>query len=178
MLGLFRRDDKGALAAKRLYDAIVAQARSPVFHRSLKVPDTIDGRFDLLVLHLYLALDRLKAAGGKGSDLAQALTTMTFAGFDGALRDLGVSDVGLARKLKAMANAYYGRLEAYSEAGDSEEHLAAAVLRNIYRGDEARGREAARLARYVAAVRKRFRAEDVTAELLEGSLDFGPPPEE
>jgi cytochrome b pre-mRNA-processing protein 3 len=178
MLRLFRRDDKGAVAAKRLYDAVVAQARSPVFHRSLNVPDTIDGRFDLLVLHLYLVLDRLTREGGKASDLAQALTTMTFAGFDGALRDLGVSDVGLARKLKAMANAYYGRFEAYSAAGDSEEHLAATVLRNIYRGDETRAPEAARLARYVAGVRKRLRTEEATAKLVEGNPEFGPPPEE
>ncbi len=177
MLGLFRRDDKGAMAAKGLYDAIVGQARSPVFYRALKVPDTIDGRFDLLVLHLYLVLDRLKAMG-KGSELAQALTTMTFGGFDGALRDLGVSDVGLSRKLKAMANAYYGRMEAYSEAGDSHEHLAAAVLRNIYRGDEARSGEAAKLARYVTAVRKRLGDGAAAEKLLKGSPDFGPPPEE
>lgn len=158
-------------AARRLYQAIVARARAAVFHSSFSVPDTIDGRFDLLVLHTFPVMDALKSRGAAGSELGTKLANLIFAGFDDALRELGVGDFGIARRIKAMANAFYGRLEAYG-AASSVDALAVALARNLFRGDAAHSREAAALAHYIHAARDRLRADP--AALLDGAADFGP----
>lgn len=129
---------------------LMAQARSPAFYIWLRVPDTFDGRFDIAVLHAWLVLGRLRLAGA--SHLAQALVDELFTGFDDALREMGASDMSMGRKLKKMADAFYGRLSAYSEAHDADT-LSAAICRNVYRGDEARAAEASALATYVLACR-------------------------
>ncbi len=172
MLGLSRPKKPAVSAVHRLYGTIVAQARTPRFHEIFKVADTIDGRFDLLVLHLSLVLERLKREGRAGADLAEALTTLAFAGFEEALRELGVGDFGMSRRIKAMANAFYGR---YAGAGDDEPALAGALLRNLYRADDRRKEEAALLAHAIVAARRRLSLLD-SAAILNGTLDFGPLP--
>ena len=168
-----RRIDNSVIAARRLYDLLVARARAPVFHAEFLVPDTIDGRFDLVALHAFLILEALKSQGSAGAKLGSQLASMIFAGFDDALRELGVGDFGISRRIKAMANAFYGRLEAYG-ATPSEEALTLALLRNLYRGDVARGREAAALAHYIASARSNLAA--WSPALGEGNMDFGPLP--
>lgn len=171
MLSRFRRKDPAREAADRLHAAVAARSREPVFYTAFAVPDTIDGRFDLLSLHASLVMEALK---GRDPDEAVAtqLVTGIFAGFEDALRDLGVGDFGLSRRIKAMANAFYGRLEAYRAATD-EAAMADALLRNLYRGDEGYLDRAARLARYVMAARTSLAASD----LATGQADFGPPPQ-
>jgi len=101
------------------------------------------------------------------------LASLIFAGFDDALRQLGVSDFGMGRRIKAMANAFYGRLKVYGAASDEGE-LAAALLRNVYRGNESRRSETAALAHYIFGVRQNLR--NHVSLLLEGQADFGPLP--
>jgi cytochrome b pre-mRNA-processing protein 3 len=173
MLRRFFGSDKPAPVARQLYDALVARAREPVFHTRFAVADTIDGRFDLLALHAFALLDALKASGGEGAPLGTALASTIFAGFDDALRELGVGDFGISRRMKSMANAFYGRLEAYGGAA-SEAELAEAIVRNLYRGEVTHGREAAILAHYIMSARESLRAP--TDALLQGSADFGPLP--
>ena len=103
------------------------------------------------------------------------LASVIFAGFDEALRDLGVGDFGLSRRMKAMAGAFYGRLEAYSAAGAAAA-LAPVLIRNLYRGDAARAREAAGLAYYILSARRHLMGR--TAALLQGDVDFGPLPKD
>jgi cytochrome b pre-mRNA-processing protein 3 len=136
--------------ARDICAALMVQARDPAFYVQLQVPDTLDGRFDLAVLHAFLVLERLRSAGQ--SRVAQALVDELFAGFDDALRQLGASDMSMGRKLKKMADAFYGRLSAYSAAHEPDA-LAAAICRNVYRGDEARTFEATRLATYALVCR-------------------------
>jgi len=170
MLPRFRAKLKPAIAAQRLYDQIVSRAREPVFYTGFAVPDTLDGRFDLLCLHAFTVMDALKSAGPAAEKIGTELASLIFAGFDDALRQLGVSDVGMGRRIKAMADAFYGRLKAYGAARDESE-LAAALLRNVYRGDGARQRETAALAHYIFGLRHALR--DQSGLLLEGRSDFG-----
>lgn len=171
MLSRFRREEPLRAAADRLHAAIAARARDPVFYTAFAVPDTIDGRFDLFTLHAFLVTEALRRTDGRGDAIATQLATAIFAGFEDALRDLGVGDFGLSRRIKAMANAFYGRLETYGSAR-GEEAFAAGLVRNLYRGNEEERARAATLARYMIAAQARLAASDVT----QGAADFGPLP--
>jgi cytochrome b pre-mRNA-processing protein 3 len=173
MLGRSRSPDQVVPASRRLHDLLVARARDPVFHTGFAVPDTIDGRFDLLTLHAFLVLDALKSQGDAGGKLGTELASVIFAGFDQALRELGVGDFGISRRMKALAGAFYGRLEAY-RAADSARELTPVLLRNLYRGETARAREAAVLAHYILFDRGHLAGQG--AALLQGDVDFGPLP--
>ncbi len=121
-----------------LYEAIMAAARHPRFYEQMGVADTIEGRFELLVLHLFLVLNRLKDEGVE--DLRQGLTDEFFADMDRSLRELGVSDVAVGKKVRKMAESYYGRVTAYDrslKAGQRE--LEEAIARNIYPDGAATG---------------------------------------
>jgi len=157
MLKAMRRASARTKAVRALYDALVFQSRRPVFFTELGVQDSLDGRFDMVALHAWLVLDRLNAAGL--SDLADGLAATIFIGFDEALRDLGAGDIGMGRKIKAMREAFNGRAQAYTSA-EGEAGLAAAILRNVYRGDERHGTEARMIARYALASRARLAGAD------------------
>jgi cytochrome b pre-mRNA-processing protein 3 len=149
---------------------LIARSRQPVFFRALGIADTMDGRFDLLALHAWLLLEKLNAAGRR--DLAQAVTDQLFIGFDESLREQGAGDMGMGRRMKKMANAFYGRMKVYSEAGD-ESVLAAAIERNVYRGTgQLEG------ARLLAMYAKLARIHLSTADVTTGAVDFGPLPNE
>jgi cytochrome b pre-mRNA-processing protein 3 len=119
--------------ALRLYETIIAQAREPVFFSRCRVPDTLDGRFELLALHGFLVLNRLKAQRSGTAELAQALFDVMFSDLDRALREMGVGDLGVGRQVKTMAKAFYGRIGAY-EAGlaADDASLGEALRRNLF----------------------------------------------
>lgn len=96
------------------------------------------GDFDLVVVHLILALRRLKGEGAAGQDLGQRLLDTAFANFDEALREMGVGDLTVPKRVRKMAEAFYGRVEAYELAFKSggEAALDDALQRNLYRGKE------------------------------------------
>jgi cytochrome b pre-mRNA-processing protein 3 len=112
-----------------LYNACVAQARQPEFYRAFGVPDTIDGRFDLLLLHAFLVMRRL----GDEAEAKQALFDLMFADMDRSLREMGVGDMSVGKKMRPMIAAFYGRAKAYDNglAGD-DGALAEALRRNLY----------------------------------------------
>ena len=168
MLNLLRKSAARKEFAVRLEAQLVTRAREPFFFRTLNVPDTVDGRFDLVALHGWLTLERLKAVGMDGE--AQALTDILFIGFDEALREQGIGDMGMGRRMKAFANAFFGRLTAYSGAKD-EALLAEALAKNVWRGAPVDDR-ARTLAAYVLSARGALAAGD----LANGVLDFGPLP--
>jgi cytochrome b pre-mRNA-processing protein 3 len=168
MLRLLRRSAARREFAARLEAQLVARAREPYFFRVLNVPDTMDGRFDLVALHGFLALERLKSAGMDTA--AQSLTDMLFVGFDEALREQGTGDIGMGRRMKAFANAFFGRLAAYAAAGD-EVMMAQALARNVWRGAPVDARARA-LADYVAKARLALAQTDIAS----GELNFGPLP--
>jgi cytochrome b pre-mRNA-processing protein 3 len=168
MLNAFRKSAGRRKHAESLLAALMERARGAEFFGALGVADTIDGRFDLVTLHAWLVLKRLEAQGAR--DLAQDVTDRLFVGFDEALRDLGVGDLGIGPRMKKFANAFYGRMQAY-DAASSESGLADAILRNVYRGDPAYAERAAQLAAYAWAARERLEGVD----LLKEPPDFGMP---
>jgi cytochrome b pre-mRNA-processing protein 3 len=169
MLNALRRRAETRRLSDGLLAGIIARARLPVFYERLGVADTIDGRFDLLVLHAWLVLDRLAQQGANKT--SQALVDALFVQFDEALREQGAGDVGMSRRMTKMADAFYGRLKAYREAAD-EKALAEAILRNVYRSDDTKVEQAGALAIYAVSTRERLSGADLAA----GALDFGPEP--
>jgi cytochrome b pre-mRNA-processing protein 3 len=163
MLNLFSRCKTMKSTADRLYTAVVTRAREPVFFVKFGVPDTIDGRFDLLTLHAWLLLAHLQTDSSQTA-LAQAFVDRLFIGFDEALRELGAGDMGMGRRVKKFAAAFYGRLKAYGEAADSAA-MAEALTRNLYRGVE--GRAVGAMAVYVLGAKQHL---SLTPE---GVVDFG-----
>jgi cytochrome b pre-mRNA-processing protein 3 len=163
MLDLLRKSAARRDLGRSLEEAVTARARSPFLFARMGVPDTVDGRFDMVALHAWLALALLKAQGE--TEAAQALTDAVFVGFDEALREQGSGDMGMGRRMKAIANAFYGRLAAYDTAADARE-MAEALARNVWRGaplDE----QARALAFYVEQTRAALAYEN-------GVLNFGP----
>ncbi len=117
-----------------VYGAIVAQARQPAFYKDCGVPDTLDGRYDLLTLHCFLYLHRLKQEKGVPEAFGQAVFDVMFQDMDQSLREMGVGDLSVGKKIKKMASVFYGRAEAYDKAIDSDdgEALHEALKRNIF----------------------------------------------
>jgi cytochrome b pre-mRNA-processing protein 3 len=114
-----------------IYGMIVTQAREPLFYRDLGVPDTVNGRFDLLVLHLWMVLRRLKPIEG-GAALSQALFDRFCDDMDANLREMGVGDITVPKRMQAFGEAFYGRVAAYDLAvADGREPLAQALCKNI-----------------------------------------------
>ncbi|QYF87977.1 ubiquinol-cytochrome C chaperone family protein [Brevundimonas sp. PAMC22021] len=137
-----------------LYALAVAQARQPGFYTALGVADRIDSRFELYTLHVLLLVLRLRDEGsGEGEEAAQALFDAYVSALDHALRELGVGDVSVGKKMRKLGEALYGRMKAYEaplHAGDAQV-LAAALARNVYETDNA---DAARsLAQYALETR-------------------------
>jgi cytochrome b pre-mRNA-processing protein 3 len=157
--------------SENLYGAIVAAARQEKFHADWSVPDTLDGRFDMLVLHMVLVLDRLHALGKPAETLAQALTDRFFADMDAALREVGVGDLTVGKKVRKMAEAFYGRAAAYRKAlaaGD-EAALTQAIARNIYAGSSETG--SAPLAAWARNAHTLL-ADQALADMAEGRVRF------
>jgi cytochrome b pre-mRNA-processing protein 3 len=156
-----------------LYGTIVAQARLPVFYREYEVPDTVNGRFDLLVLHLALVLDRMKA-DAQLRDVGQALFDQFCADMDHNLREMGIGDLSVPKHMQRVGEAYYGRAKAYQAAlaHQAQEALIEALQRNVYGGC---GRAAVtRLATYIREAVGDLR-EQPAASLLAGALELPNP---
>ncbi len=121
-----------------LYTASVAAARDPYLFTVVGVPDTLDGRFDVVGIYAFLAIQRLKREPEPGPALAQAVFDAMFSDMDINLRELGVSDMSIGKRVRAMWEAFHGRALAYSQAMEAEDlpALEAALIRNIWRGAE------------------------------------------
>lgn len=169
---MFRRRPSSA-RAREIYGNIVRQARGQAFYRDLGVPDTVDGRFEMVALHAFLVLRRLKGDEETGQRLLDAM----FDDMDVNLREMGAGDMGVAKRVKAMAEAFYGRLAAYDAAlGGSDEALSRALARNLYRTLPAPPGDAlAALVRYVRRQDGHLGEVD-SADLRRGAFAFGEMP--
>lgn len=122
-----------------LYGAAVAAAREPAWYLELGVPDTLDGRFDMVALHAFLLIDRMREEPGEEPPaLSQAVFDAMFADMDQNLREMGVADLGVGKRVKRMWEAFHGRATAYMAAlAESDDAaLAAALSRNVWRSTE------------------------------------------
>ena len=175
MFALFRANPVRD-AAELAYSRIVAQARRPRFFTDGGVPDTLDGRFELICLHAFLYLHRLqrevKAAAALGRHFCDAM----FADFDRSLREMGTGDLSVGREVKRMARGFYGRVAAYESglAGD-DAVLQPALARNLFGTAPPAPAQLAAMARYVRREAAGLDRQDA-AELLAGQPRFGCPP--
>jgi cytochrome b pre-mRNA-processing protein 3 len=151
ILRSFRRGAENRTIAA-LYGTIVTQARLPVFYADYGVPDTVEGRFDLIVLHLVLLLRRLAREDGTTHSLGQRLFDTFCRDLDGNLREMGIGDLAVPKRMRRFGEAFYGRQAAYVGALDAadERDFEKALARNIFQRDGVDDR-AIRLARYARA---------------------------
>ncbi len=138
-------------AAVRLYTAVISQARRPEFYRDLAVADSVDGRFEMVALHAFFIMRRLRDQGAAERALSQAVFDIMFDDMDQNLRELGTGDLGVGKRVKSMAQAFYGRIAAYDAglAQADDMALIAALRRNVYRQASVEDGVVAGLAAYV-----------------------------
>jgi cytochrome b pre-mRNA-processing protein 3 len=151
MLGRLFAPRPEAQAGRALYAAAAAQARSPGLYRDWGTPDTPEGRFELVTMHVALVLLRLKGRGKPAAEISQQLFESFVRSLDDALREMGVGDVVVGKRMKALGEAFYGRMRAYElalAARPDPAELEALVARTALEG--ARGGDSRALAGYAA----------------------------
>lgn len=134
LIGRLSGGDRKAKPVADLFTAIVAQARAPAFYRDLKVPDTLDGRFEMVALHAFLVMRRLKGQGAAAGSLSRRLYEVMIDNFEKSLMEMGVGDTGIGRRVKTMARGMAGRIRAYDEAlaDPDDRRLEVAIDNNVY----------------------------------------------
>jgi cytochrome b pre-mRNA-processing protein 3 len=160
----FRRNRATAASIAALYGMIVAQARKPAFYQSYGVPDTVEGRLDMIVLHLVLAMRALRLGQGAASaapkisqDISQSLFDHFCRDIDGNLREMGIGDLAVPKHMQRVAGTFYGRAQVYEAALDADDTAAleAAVARNVF-GTAELSVGARRLATYMREASRRL----------------------
>ena len=155
---------------EKLYGAIVAQARLPVFYAEYGVPDTLDGRFAVLSLHLFVLLHRLKQGGAAASALAQDLIDRFALDIETVLREIGVSDLRIPKKLRGLAASSHALFESYDQALLAGERAFQAVIAESLPLEPLPARAASlHLTPYLGALRERLEAHPL-AHLLAGEF--------
>ena len=175
MLSRLLGRSREASIAPAVYDGIVAASRAPGLYADLGVPDTVSGRFEMVVLHVFLVVHRLRDGGSPENALGQLVFDTFCNEMDRSLRELGVGDLGVPKRMRQVGQAFYGRTQAYAEAiaGNDKAGLAAALARNIFKtpGDAT---AAGALARYALASARHL-ATVAPASLASGTLPFPDP---
>jgi cytochrome b pre-mRNA-processing protein 3 len=173
LAGFLRRRDKHERAAFLLYGSAVAAARDPFLYATLGVPDTLDGRFDAIVLHVYMVVHRLGTGSEQARALAQAVFDAMFLDMDINLREMGVGDLSVGKRNRAMWEAFHGRSAAYAAAWHHASALEVAFARNFWRGAEPPARAAAALVRLAGAQTACLAGQEVD-RMLRGEVTFLP----
>jgi cytochrome b pre-mRNA-processing protein 3 len=161
-------------AGRSLYLRAVEQSRSSALYSDLGAPDSVEGRFEIYSLHVVLLLDRLRGHGDLATEVSQALFDTYLKDLDHALRELGVGDMSVGRKMRKLGEALFGRARSYEtafQALPATELLEALLIRTIFADADAAG--APRLAAYVTAQRAHLAAQDLD-RLLAGEVDWRP----
>ncbi|GHA36489.1 ubiquinol-cytochrome c chaperone [Devosia pacifica] len=170
---LFRRGS-GSDSVYAAYTAIVAQSRQPVFYAEWGVPDTVTGRFDMISLHMAMLFRRLRGGSEQQRNFSQAVFDLFFKDMDRSLREMGVTDMGVPKKIQKMGNIFFGLLAALNEALDAGEEAALVdvLRRNIYdEDDDADGQKAILLAQYLAR-QDQLLAQQDTKSIVAGTMQF------
>lgn len=157
--------------AEAVYRQLTAQARNPVFYEDYGVPDTVEGRFDVLAVHAFAVLLRVREVDENGR-FGQALFNTMFSNLDANLREMGVGDTRVGKRVRAFAEMFFGRARAYEAALNEEDEtiLIDALSRNVYGLEGAS--EAPHLARYL---RESVHGQGDAGDLLKGKVDFPDP---
>lgn len=172
----FKRKDATPDPVDALYAALVRKARDPKFYTDLAVPDTVDGRFDMIVIHAMLVMRRLSEKREEVNTTGQRLFDLMFLDMDRSLREMGVGDMSVGKHVKKMAKAFYGRAAAYEMGMDGEAELLPNVIRlNLYRHNEAPSDDVLnRMASYFQRASAHL-AQQPVADIAAGKIDFTVP---
>lgn len=170
-----RRRTVSRATVDRLYDQIVAAARQPQLYSAWNVPDTPLGRFEMVGLHMFLFLRRVRGEEGPIAEIAQELTDEFFRDVEHSIRELGISDPGVPKRMKLLARMFYGRVKAYGDALDANDGVALsqALARNV-RPDVEGWAEVSELAAYAQGAAASLAAQPSSA-LLGGEVTFPAP---
>ncbi len=172
---MFKKKNPYINAAQAVYARALLQARLPVFYTDYGVPDTQPARFDLLLALIFPVISRMKDEGTGGRDFNQALFDVMFADMDQSLREIGIGDTGIPKRMKAMMKAFNGRMHAYDAAADNDAAMTDALRRNLYAdaagvGDE----QILKMKNYISSLLKGARALTF-ADIAEGRMIFPAP---
>lgn len=171
----FKRKETPPDPVDAIYAALVHKARDPKFYVDLGVPDTVDGRFDMVVIHAMLVMRRLRETPAEVHATGQRLFDLMFTDMDRSLREMGVGDMSVGKHVKRMAKAFYGRAAAYEEGMDGGAGaLEKSLLENLYRHGQPPAGALAGMADYLhrASV---YLAQQPVAAVVGGRIDFGVP---
>jgi len=148
LFGLEKPHEETAL---NIYGAIVAQARQPYFYSDMKVADTVEGRYDMIIMHAFLLFHRLKQEDEDVRQLGQTVFDTMFRDLDQSLREMGVGDMGVGPRIKKMASSFYGRIKAYDKAleDDNNSALEQVIDRNVFNKSPAEPLVLSHLASYM-----------------------------
>jgi cytochrome b pre-mRNA-processing protein 3 len=174
MFGLLKAKNPYEQDAARVYAALLSHARIPAFYSDMGVPDTFEGRFDLLSLHVFMVM-HVVLPGADGKRFNQALFDVTFSDMDQALREAGRGDMGVPKHMRRMMKAFNGRMHAYETAIADEVSLQQALARNIYGASlEDCAENAQRLAAYILE-NVEFLQKQPISQVMSGVFDLKEP---
>jgi cytochrome b pre-mRNA-processing protein 3 len=162
-------------AGRALYARTVTQSRAPALYAELGAPDTVEGRFELYSLHVYLLLERLKGQGDAAAETAQSLFDTYLSALDNSLREMGVGDLSVGKKMRKLGEAFYGRVGSYEDALaglPDTAPLEALLARTVYEGADAAA--APRLAAYVVRQREALKGQSLD-RLNAGDVEWAAP---
>lgn len=128
---LFKQKNKTEDKAEQIYEVALMNTRDVVFYQDYGVPDSFDGRFDLLLLHLFIQLNRIMESKDYNK-VSQKLFDITFRDMDQTLREMGIGDMGITKHLKRMMKAFNGRMHAYQDALEDKQEIKDVLTRNLY----------------------------------------------
>lgn len=167
IFGLFRKNNVNKVAVEHQYAILTAAARQPAFYRTASVPDTVMGRFEMLSTVLILYFHRTGSSTEAVKAIAQEIVDAFFEDLDHSLRELGIGDQGVPKRMKKLASMFYGRVDSYGTALDAGDHqaLEAALRRNFHPDDADPNLSMALLAHYMLEADRALKA--VTDEVLE-----------
>ncbi|MGI9385433.1 MAG: ubiquinol-cytochrome C chaperone family protein [Methyloligellaceae bacterium] len=176
MLQWFTQRRSRHQAAQKIYDSIVGQARHPTFYGALGVGDRLEARFELLVLHVFLVLDRLQRDGSDGAAIGQELVDAFVRDMDTTLRELGVGDLSVPKKVRLTAAVFHDRLQDYRKAlaVTDQGPLEATLERYVFSDPDPRPESTVQLAAYTRAAALRLNNQKL-GEISSGRIDFPEP---
>lgn len=175
MLSRLFRQRPAYQAGQALYRLAADKARDPAFYRDAHAPDTVEGRFELYMIHVILLAMRLRGEGRRAAETSQVMFDAFLRGLDDAMREMGVGDLSVGKKMRRLGEAFYGRAKRYDELIGDPAGLEALVRRTLYA--DAEGADADRGAAAVAAYAARAHAHlagQPTERLLAGEATFPP----
>lgn len=164
--------------AYKLFSKIIKQSRISEFYSEFEIEDSLDGRFDLMAVHMIILLDKLDYhnENKKPARLKRILQEIMFDNLDLTLREIGVGDLGVGKKIKVMAEAFYGRMKVYQvafEKGDTDA-ISEALLRNLYRGRTLDKGILSNMSAYVQQQHEKIGNQSIS-EIMSGKVEFNLP---